>query len=262
MKELDFLPAAYREKNAAKKGRLCQIAMVLTFGAIVTLAASLQFALYRSAKAELASVAAQHEDAIAKAAQLAALRAEVDQQRQFCDLYTYLKYPWPRTQMLAEIARNLPPQVTLRELTIVEETPEGGAPKGVIAVDLAKQQAADERPAKLDLESLRRQRDHSRPEIQLSGTTTDSGALHLFVMTLNGTPLFESAKLHSMETVAGGKQAQSNFFVRLTARAGYGQPGGPQSPPAVAAQGNAAVASQDNAAVAAQGNSARSPDRS
>lgn len=234
MKELDFLPAAYRERNAVHKARLCQIAMIVSFGAITTLAACFQFALHQSAKRELASITKQHEDALSKTTLLAALRSDVDRNRQFAELYTYLKYPWPRTQMLAEITRNLPPQVTLRELTIVEEAPKTNGRSGVIAVEVAKQQATGDTPAKEDLDLIRRQQDRTRSEIQISGTTTDSGALHLFVMALNGTPLFASAKLHSMEAVAGSAQAQANFFIRLTVRPGYGQPGGPQAPSAIA----------------------------
>ena len=151
--------------------------------------------------------------------------------------------------MLAEIAKDLPPEVTLRELTIIEEA-EASKPSPrsrVIAVGVKSQSAPGHTPAKADLDLLRSQQDRSRAEIQISGTTTDSAAVHLFVMALNGTPLFESAKLYSMEAVTGSSQAQSNFFIRLTARPGYGQPGGPQAPPP---------------AIANQASSKRSHDRS
>jgi hypothetical protein len=138
--------------------------------------------------------------------------------------------------MLAKIAKDLPPQVTLRELTIVKETSTASPRSAVTPPGIKSQPAAGDTPAKADLDLLRSQQDRSRAEIQISGTTTDSGALHLFVMALNGTPLFESAKLHSMEAVTGSKQPQSNFFIRLTVRPGYGQPGGPQAPPAIAAE--------------------------
>jgi Tfp pilus assembly protein PilN len=161
---------------------------------------------------------------------------EVEQSRQFAKLYAYLKFPWPRTQMLANIAKDLPPQVTLRELTIVEETTKSVARRGVTAVGVTSQSAASNPPAEADLALLRSQQDQSRTEIQISGTTTNSGALHLFVMALNGTPLFESAKLHSLEAVAGSRQPKSNFYIRLTVRPGYGQSGGPQTPPAIVSQ--------------------------
>jgi len=236
MKEIDFLPAKYREQNAVHKARLCQLAVALAFGGVIVLAAGFQFALYQSTKEELRAIAGQHADAVTKTAQLATLRGEAERQRQFCALYAYLKYPWPRTQILAEIARNLPPEVTLRELTIVEETHQPNLVRGhAIAVDLAKQAATGDKPAQFDLELLRSRQDQSRSEIQISGTTTDSAALHLFVMALNGTPLFESAKLHSLEAVSDSQQPRSKFLVRLTARAGFGQPGGPRSPLAVVA---------------------------
>jgi Tfp pilus assembly protein PilN len=237
MKEIDFLPAAYREKNAVQTERLCQLAMVVTFGAIIGLAACFQVALYRAAQQDLTRITPQHDDALAKATQLAALHAEVNQSREFAELYTYLKYPWPRTQMLAEITRNLPPQVTLRELTIVEEPQQMQPRGGVIAVEVT-QERSEISFAKADLDLLRREQDYSRAKIQVSGTTTDSGALHLFVMALNGTPLLESAKLHSMEAVPGSQQAESNFFIRLKIRPGYGQPGGPHAPRSTVAQGN------------------------
>ena len=40
MKELDFLPSEYREKNAIHNARLYQLAMALGFGAIIILAAA------------------------------------------------------------------------------------------------------------------------------------------------------------------------------------------------------------------------------
>jgi Tfp pilus assembly protein PilN len=238
MKDLDFLPARYQAQNAIHKARLCQLAMSVAFGAIICLAACFQFALYRSAKQGLASIAPQHDDAVNKTTQLAALRAEVEQSRQFAKLYTFLKYPWPRTQMLADITKDLPPEVTLRELTIVEEIANPFARTGVTVAGVTSKPAVGETPPKSDLALLRSQLERSRSEIQISGTTTDAGALHLFVMALNGTPLFESAKLHSMEAMTGSEQAKSKFLIRLTVRPGYGQSGGPQAPPAIASQVN------------------------
>jgi len=236
MKDLDFLPTRYLVQNAIHKSRICQMAMFVSFGTIISLVACLQFALYQSAKQRLTAISAQHDDAIAKTTQLAVLRSEVEESRQFAKLYTYLNYPWPRTQMLARIAKDLPPQVTLRELTIVEETTKSTARSRVIAVAVAGQSDTSDIPPKADLALLRSQQDRSRTEIEISGTTTDSGALHLFVMALNGTPLFESAKLHSLEAVSGSKEAKSKFYIRLTVRPGYGQYGGPQTPPETAAQ--------------------------
>ena len=71
MKELDFLPPAYREQNAVQKARLCQIAMVVAFGSVIGLAACYQVALYRSAKQQLALISKQHDDAISKTEELA-----------------------------------------------------------------------------------------------------------------------------------------------------------------------------------------------
>ncbi len=240
MKELDFLPDRYQVQNAVRKARICQITMFVTFAAIICLVACFQLAIYQVAKQELTAITAQHDDAINKTTELAALRLEVDQSRQFATLYTYLKYPWPRTQMLADIAKDLPPQVTLQELTIVEETTKTKtSARGIVtAVAVTGQPVAVDAPPKADLALLRRQQDQSRAEIQISGTTTDSAAVHLFVMALNGTTLFESAKLHSLEAVTGSKQAKSNFFIRLTVRPGYGQEGGPKTPPAIAAKAN------------------------
>jgi len=234
MKELDFLPAAYRERSAVHHARLCQVGVILAFGVCIALATGFQFARYKFAQQELAAITAQYDDAISRTNQLAQLRREVEQTREAAELFTFLKFPWPRTQLLAEIAKSLPSQVTLRELTIVEESAKANAHRGVIAVEVAKTQSADGTPAKMDLATLLREQDHSRSEIQISGTTTDSGALHLFVMALNGTPLFESAKLTSLEAILGGTDTQSSFLVHLTVRPGYGQSGGPHAPPAVA----------------------------
>jgi len=235
MKEIDFLPAAYRERNAVHKARLCQLTMVLAFGGMILLAAGYQIVLYRTAKHDLALITVQHEDAIAKTTQLATLRLEVEKEREFAELYTYLKYPWPRTTLLAEIVRNLPAAVTLQELAIIEETSHQTVRSSGSGVSVAMKEST-ETPAKADLETLKQQRDGSRSRIQVSGTTTDAGALHLFVMALNGTPLFESAKLHSMEAVPGDDPPKSKFLIRLITRPGYGQPGGPQGPTSVVAQ--------------------------
>ena len=106
---------------------------------------------------------------------------------------------------------------------------------GVIAVDIGTEQADAATPAKNDLKEIRSKQDRSRAHIQLSGATYDDAVVHLFVMALNGTALFESAKLHSMAAISGDEQGRSEFLIRLTVRPGYGQQGGPLTPATLAA---------------------------
>ena len=93
--------------------------LLLSFGLVVFAAASGQYVCYRSAQRDLAAVEPRYAEALAQAARLQQAHNDMNQAREFVELYTFLRHPWPRTRLLSEIAQHLPNTVTLRELTIV-----------------------------------------------------------------------------------------------------------------------------------------------
>ncbi len=232
MQQIDFLPRRFHEQVAARRARIWRVTLLVSFGLVVCLAGTGQYLFYRSAKADLEGVFSQHAAAVDKAAKLAQLQRDLDEARQFAALYTYLQHPWPRSQLLAAVTRNLPASVTITELSVSDEIQPALAAGGAAQVPAAAEQETPDQAARRDLHALRGRHDTTRCVVQLTGVTTDAAALHLFVMVLGNSSLFAEAKLDSLEAIRGGKDRHiSRFLVQLVVRPGYGQPDGPSGPP-------------------------------
>ncbi|MEQ8789397.1 MAG: PilN domain-containing protein [Pirellulaceae bacterium] len=227
MKNIDFLPARYRERRTARKSHLWRVLVVAAFGAAVGATAIGQYWLKQSVASQVQQVEQRHAVAQAKNEQFIALQRELQDRRAAAQLFAYLKHPWPRTQILAVLAATLPADVTLNELTIANEVV-AGDPRGEArgrARSQRDEQEADARllPAERDLKQLRRQYDEARTVVYVVGRTGDIPALHRYVASLGDSPLFAQAELTSMEAVQETGREASEFHLRLVVVAAHGQ---------------------------------------
>ena len=121
MKNIDFLPAKYRELDEARRRRAWRVAVLVLFGTVVGASALFQYRMHRAAQNELVEAKAQLATAEAKHQQLGQLQAQLQQARDAAALVTYLQHPWPRTQILSEIVTRLPADIKLTEIRIAPE---------------------------------------------------------------------------------------------------------------------------------------------
>src|SRR5690349_13581296 len=113
MKNIDFLPNAYRERNALRNARAWWGVVVLVFGTVILATASVQVTWRRAVERELESLHDDYFAATQRDLELTRLQKQVQGASEAAALYTYLQHPWPRSQLLAAIARPLPEAVHL-----------------------------------------------------------------------------------------------------------------------------------------------------
>jgi hypothetical protein len=233
MKEIDFLPARYREQHAQRKKQFWRLVVVAAYAALLCAAAWTHTSRRRQLEAQVKAAAVQHAAVSVQGEQLARLQEELRQVQAEAELYTYLRHPWPRTQILAAIVSLLPKSAQLEELRLQRQ--QAIDPAAAMLRDRARAAAAnpgeakpDTRPlARRDLEALQEIIDESNVAVSLAGVTTDEAALHIYLGQLGDDPLFAKVELVSLERMEG-KQGVSRFRARAMVVPGYGQPRGPQ----------------------------------
>ena len=231
MHDIDFLPAEYRQQHALRRRQPWRIILVGVVAALVGLASVAQHYRRRSLEAELAAIQPQHDLAVGQNQQLAALQSQLLAARATAELFTYLRHPWPRTRILAEVLAPLPAEVTLNRLDIARQTPTGRGPaqRRSRAEEQAEQAAkAALQPATRDLKRLREEADPAHTIVTVAGVTTDGAALHRYLGSLEKSDLFSKVELSDIETSEGDPTRSLKFSTVLIVRPGYGQPGGPK----------------------------------
>ena len=140
------------------------------------------------------------------------------------ELYTYLRHPWPRTQLLAAMLGPLPDEITLQQVQILGEPAGVSSPAEARPAVEAKTQEASPAsllPAQRDLAKLRDRMDSARTMMILTGTAAGSSALHRYLGELDAVEIFDKAELDWFESVNGGKSLR--FQIVLGVQPGYGQ---------------------------------------
>jgi hypothetical protein len=188
----------------------------------------------RAARGELARLVPLYDQAVRQNAEIARLQAELQVVQAEAELITYLRHPWPRTQLLQAVVDPLPEAITLREVTIARDSNRGA--ETMDRVPQFDRQTQEQTLAKLpraarDLKTLREQFDRMPVVIRLVGSTGDDGAPHRYVAELGKNPLFVKADLVSLENATTDREGKLEFKAVVMIRPGYGLPDGPSAPP-------------------------------
>ena len=229
MSEIDFLPASYRQMTVHRKANVWRLLAGGIFVAMIGFSAVYQHALRREALADLAKTGPQYDQADALVQGQAELKRELQLANDDAELYTYLRHPWPATQVLAAALSPLPDCITLSQIRLFkDQAPPSSAAAVAPRTAPAQNKPAETEPAaKRELRQLRQDND-DRPRILiLSGITTDSAALQQYLLVLGKSELFVKTELGSLEADTADRPGAMHFIARLVIRPGYGQPGGP-----------------------------------
>jgi len=225
---IDFLPASYHEEGRKHRTKLWRLLVLSLFGGTIVATAAYQEHLYRAAHRELEQVSSQHAMTVSLTNELKSLEERLAEQRAAADLLTYLRHPWPRTQILASVLSNLPDAITLTELRLAQET----LPPAPTVVPSAPAQTNPAPPAKQelaaesDLKKLRAEQDAVFWVVNVQGTTSEVAALHEHLARLGTDRLFSRVELGSISTSSTTPGA-SLFSVRLVVHPAYGHLNGP-----------------------------------
>lgn len=234
MNDIDFLPDHLRVNRREHQTRLLWFAGVACCVMALGVASTLQYAARRRLTADLAVVGRAYDAAQSEIQRLARARAELDVAHDEAELLTFLRHPWPRTQIIAALLTPLPESVTLTELRIARESPvqaKVGRFQAEAGPERVGQQADQRPPARRDLERLRQAIEELQTVVSIDGTATDGAALHGYLSDLRQAPLFTAIELGSLESGAENAAGLTRFNVRVNVRPGYGHPNGPQVGP-------------------------------
>ena len=254
--QVDFLPIEYHQQHELRRQVSHRILTIVLVVGLVAALASWQSHSGRVARGELAELVPQYDRAVRQDQELSKLQGELQVAQAEAELITYLRHPWPRTQLLRAVVDPLPEAITLREVTIARD-----ANRGAETMDRVPQldrQAQEQALAKLppaarDLKALREQFDRVQVVISLSGATTDDSAPHRYVAELGKNPLFVKADLVSLENAAADREGKLEFKAVVVVRPGYGLSDGPAAPPENSVSQRQAPRSGPSTPFAAQG---------
>ena len=238
--DVDFLPASYCEHHQKRRLNLWQLPLAAGLAVFLGVANLHQLALQRRVDREVNALLPQYRATEEDKARLTANSLKLAQSEMTAELVTYLKHPWPRSQILSSLLSDLPDSVTLNSIQLYEAGPAGQAvapPSGQGlhaeggAVDASKLSRAER-----DIKTLRERHDASQVLIMLGGRTVDPNQLHAYLGELSRRPLFVKAELVSLENGSAAEPRsaanakEGRFRARIVVRQGYGQPKGPKGP--------------------------------
>ena len=246
MKQIDFLPSSYHEQSSKRKLKLWRAGVVALIGGTVVSAALYQRYLIKQVDQQLAELEPQHTASAAIMAHLEQVNKELRDAGAQAELYTYIRHPWPRTQIVAALIAPVPDSIKFSDLHIVRESPAHSVGAYSTVNSQAQPSEDDAIPAKRDLEKLRRVFDGSLTVVTVNGTTDEVAGLHEYLEEVRRSRLIDKATIKSIQA-SNDSDAKLQFAAEFVVRASYGQPGGPVSGDLEAAEASAPVAANQGA---------------
>ncbi len=224
--DIDFLPEKFRERYHVRYQRLWRVGVTLLFVGIVGGSASLQRWLRQDAQRQLDELTSTHVAALKINRQLASLYDRIDREKRQAALLTYLRHPWPTTQLLNQALSPLERGLTIGSLRLYAQhtAPPSAQQRGATAVAPQNKNSERKSGAEQDLKTLRARYDGRRYVVEISGVTRDLDAFHRYVGKLALMPLFEHVEIARLET-ASPSDRQVEFLIRIEILPGPGQTG-------------------------------------
>lgn len=229
MQSIDFLPEHYRERRKQRRVRWWWALIVCLFGGIVLGTASLQWLNVQRVKRELLQLETQCIAFRQLDQQLLELETRAATLSHSANLYTFLKHPWPRTQILAAVVQPLPREVQLTSIRISEALIAKKNP-ATAPVEATAEPTRPAHPAVADLQVLHDTHEAQRIVVLIEGSVTDAETLHQYLEALGNQPLVAEARLNSMESRKLETHSLVVFQLHITIKPGHGLSDGPAGP--------------------------------
>ena len=230
MQTIDFLPEHYRERRKQRRVRWWWALIVCLFGGIVLGTASVQWLSVQRVKRELAQLELQCKTHRQLDQELLALETKVASLSHSANLYTFLKHPWPRTQILAAVVTPLPKDVQLTSIRVAETLI--AKKPGTAAAPEATPETAKVTPiaAVADLQQLHDAHEAQRIVVHVEGSVREAETLHAYLEALAQQPLIAEARLSGMETRKLETHTLVVFELHITIKSAHGLSDGPSGP--------------------------------
>ena len=228
MYQIDFLPEEYRYRRAAYRQQVHRLLALAASAVLLAMASVFLYWHQRNLEEQLERLRPTHTALSAQQKHLTTLQNHLQSARAMAELICYLRHPWPRTRILAEVLSPLPETVTLEQMSVNREASEPSSPQRPLSrseQEAEKIRLAAMPPPSRDMSRLRQEYDPMQTVVRLQGVTVDIAALHRYLAALEKADLFTKVSLVTLEKT--GEQEALRFQIKLVVRPGYGQAGGP-----------------------------------
>lgn len=234
VKQIDFLPDKFRHAVRRRRASYWRVLVVFMFMGVFAAAAWGLQAVRSGVRREFEQTNVRYTAAQAQENLLKNREARLAELRAYADLVTFLRHPWPRSQLLEQLFAPLPDTVIIDKVHLANEQRPVAAGDAAAAPGEAANEAAPAKTASTDLTELRKSVEANEVIVHLEGTTVDQPQLHAYLQRLKEGKMFRRADVESIEVArteggAAGVVAAdaSRFTARIVVRAGWGLPDGP-----------------------------------
>lgn len=230
MKDIDFLPAKYRRDQTQRRRQFSIVVAAALCAVVLATLAYFQTRQLHSLERKLADVKLQYDVASKQAVRLVDVHSKLNHEQAAATLYTYLRHPWPLTQILSAVIGPLPPAIQILELRVTHEARPGAAAQRENVSRGKEAAAADTEPSspfERALETLRAERDGTHTVVFVSGVTHDEAQLHRYLSELDDQAMIVSSRLSSIKRDDHREIERFHFDAQVIIIGGYGMPDGP-----------------------------------
>jgi len=169
-----FSPVSITKPSSSAARAYWRAVVLLAFAGLLAMAWAGEYGIQLNYEHHLAEVRDQYGVALAQSQQLTKLEQDLKPWQAQAELWTYLRHPWPRSQILRQVLQTLPPQITLCRIGTEREAiaTDSGQPTAPPRT-LEETRADDARrlPAERDLRRLRAEIDSTQVVVTLEGLT-------------------------------------------------------------------------------------------
>jgi Tfp pilus assembly protein PilN len=222
MKDIDFLPADFREKSARRRGGAWRLVAGLIFLGLIG-GVDIRSRVIRSAShQQLEELEQPYLLAQQTRTQHALSLSELDQANEHAGLMAYLEHRWPMSQLLAVPTISTPDSIRLAQVRLERRLSEGQSATTNASGGDFQLPTADASAASFTTAALKElQRLSGEETLTLSGTTSNTQAVQQYVTNLSRSPLVKTANLKGMTKANANKlsdpeSTQSEFVVQVT----------------------------------------------
>jgi hypothetical protein len=210
VKNVDFLPAEFRHKSrdTSSRGRAVLLGTVTV--ALLSGLTWLQIDRLRTRRTELASLRQQKAAVEVVLARLANTKTALESADAEAELYTWLRHPRPRSQVLLAILEGIPEEIRLFDVEVSTRS----EANSVRTVQTGEEKSTKPAAAKA-LELLRQASPAGSEWAHVYGATENPAALHLWLGRLGRHPMFSRCELVSIEESANGEDSPAEFHAEV-----------------------------------------------
>lgn len=209
MQSIDFLPEKYKQRRIRKRVGVLRVGIFSIVFLCVCGTALFQLVRLGSLKLEIARLEADYTRVTGFQKKILELESKNQTQVNQAQLLTFLRHPWPTSQIMNLVAESKTESLYLSEMRIYRQSEPNQ--KNF----LREEQDSDKEilPAAMqDLKELQQQIRDQETVIRLSGICNETTELYDYLSKLNHSSLVRRAIVDSVEPITGALDTQSSRF--------------------------------------------------